>query len=596
MYFNFEKIMERAKREYDRNPDVRRYILANIEFAKKYKLDYIKNNPAENAEELKQGIFKIIEEDSQEFARISNIKNVVFDYEIIELLIKNPKELDRLYNKVKDEEEIPRNEHYINKPFELRKEDYIRSFIKSIKKLREDRKEEIELSIKYLSGDKIAREVINQKKKHMSPKKQEELETNIRLMCKKDLDMIRTLLPECKTDTGNSLKQSYIEILTFIGRFLKKYGLTSRYVSLNNQKLIANGLSGLCISQEEFESNSILNGEHLNGLKLDELPVMTAFWLNRYTKEIRGLNDGIFAINALNLWQDILEGKTDFEITEEQLKAIFCKTEFLRTVNDEIGKSVTQKLNNNTASIIDKKDDVAQIDVQEELDEIEEKVRVDYYNEFQNKLPNSYAQILDDLSTYIPLTSNLINAYAHKDEIIITQVLAYMRNKRIRNWGYIFEKKPKDKGLVLIGIDYEGYNMPVKVHIQKEKLIEGLKEAGLEPIIPIYEGHEDMIINNELLKSHIIINLTDKQRNKIKEYLVQGNNTKQVMNFLEHLNFLRDFNKYPKHLMIETTEKGKKILVRPPRKYINIETNERFTKDKNGVLKQDATNGDQDGR
>jgi len=569
--------MDKAQEEFQKNKDEERYILRNIEFAKAFILEYMKNNSHQSGEELKNGVLDFVVENSQEFVKVANIKNLVFEYEIVSFLMKNPKEVDRLYNKVINENNVGANSYYADKSFEARKEDFIRDLINAVQQVKEENKDGIETAKEYFAGDAKAKKIINDARNNLPPKKREKFDKRIKAMVQGDLDIIKNFLEDFKDSIGEALKQSYINVLVFMGDFFKQNELLDKYIGRNNQNLMVSGLSCLCINKEEFEKNSVFNEEYLNKLELHELPVMTAFWLNRYTKENQSLNEGIFAINALGLWDDILAGKTEFDIDKDQLEAIFCKTEFLKVVYEKIEKSIEKKLNNNTANVIQKCDEVAAINIQDEFDEVEEKVRWEYYNEFEGILPNSFEQIFDDLSTYTPLTSNTINAYARKNDIIVTQVLAYMRSKKIKNWGYICEEKDKKENLVLLGIDYEGYNMPVKVHIPKENLIRGLKEAGLEPIIPIYEGHNDMIVNNQLFKSHIIMNLTEDQEKLIKKLITEGRANKEIMNFLEHLNFLRDNSEYPKHLMEKNEKKGKVTYKRLPKKYINIETGQRIS-------------------
>lgn len=585
MYVNFKKVMERAKIKYEKDGNQARYIKEGMELAKKYILEYIEKNNIESAEELKKGVLESLYEDSQNFAAVSNIKNAVFEYEIMNLFIQNPDELERVYYKVKDEGAVNRNPHFIDKPFEQRKEDLMRDLIRTIEQFKEDNKGLMEISEKYKEGDKLAKKIINDKRNKLNPNKRKAFDEQFMCLQQGDLRMIKVFLPDCRESKGEDLRKSYIEILGFIGDFLKKNGLLNRYIKMNNQKLMGIGLSQLCIKESD---NNILDREKIENMKLDELPVMTAFWFNRYTKEIKDFNNGIFAINTLDLWQDLLDGKTEFDISEKQLKAIFCKTEFIDIVNTMIDKSIKEKLNNNTAKITGKQDDVVAVDAQEEIDKIEELVRVEYYNEFEGILPTSYSKIIDDLEIALPLSSNTQNAYAHKNEIITTQILSYMRNKKIKNWGYIKEEKD---GMIILGIDYEGYNMPVKVHIPKKHITKALTEAGLTPQIPMYQGNDDMFVNGEMLKTYIITNLTEKQEETIKNLVDENKRSGQVMNFLEHLNFLRNNSKYPKHLMETVTEKGKTFLVRSPKKYINIETNEIFVKDKKGNLKKEESEG-----
>jgi len=589
MYINFRKIIERAKEKYKRDKNQGRYVKEGIELAKKYILDYIEqHDDIESAEELKNSILSDLYEDSQKFATISNIKNSVFEYEIMSLFMQDPEELERVYHKVKDTEKVIRNPVYLDKPFEERKEDFMRILIRTIEQFKQDNQNLMEIAEKYKAGDKRAKEIIHEKRSKMHEKQRKNFDEQFMALQQGNLKMIKVFLPNYSKIKGEELKNSYIEILGFIGDFLSRNGLLDNYIQMNDKKLRDIGLSELCMRNSSFHSSRIFARDSLEKLKLDELPVMTAFWINRYTKELNRFNKGIFAINTLRLWEDLLDGETEFDITDEELEAIFCKIEFVNTVNFLIDKSVKEKLSNNTANITSKENDVVAVDAQEEIDEIEGMVRVEYHDEFEGILPNSYTQIFDDLEIALPLSNNTMNAYSHKDEILSTQILSYMRSKRIKNWGYI---KEENENMIILGIDYEGYNMPVKVHIPKKQIATVLREAGLTPQIPIYEGNDDMIINGEMIKTHIITNFTDSQEILIKKLVAEDKKPRQVMRFLGHLNFLRDSSKYPKHLMQTVTKQGKTFFARPPRKYINIETNEIFVQGKNGKLVKEESEG-----
>lgn len=588
MYINFRKIMERAKEKYKRDKNQARYMKEGIELAKRYVLDYIQENGVQSEEELKNGILDALYEDSEQFAVISNIKNSVFEYEIMNLLIQHPDELERIYSRVEGNEKSSGNTNYVDKSFEERKEDLVRLLTRTIEQFKADNQNLLELVQKYKAGDKIAKEIVNGKRSKMHPKQRKIFDEQFACFQEGNLKMIKAFLPDYRQAKGEELKETYIKTLGFIGEFFKRNGLLEKYIQMNDRQLRDIGLSELCIKNSEAHSNTILSVESLEKLELDALPVMTSFWINRYTKEIKRFNNGIFAINALGLWQDLLDGKTEFDISDEQLKAIFCKTEFADTVNKIIDKVVKEKINSNSATITRKENDVVAVDAQEEIDQIEEMVRMEYHDEFEGILPNSYKQIFDDLEIFLPLFSNSMNAYSHKDEILATQMLSYMRSKRIKNWGYI---KEENDNMVILGIDYEGYNMPVRVHIHKKNIISILEEAGLTLQIPMYEGNDDMIINGELLKTYVITNLSEGQEKLIKRLLEENKKPKPIMRLLEHLNFLRDKNKYPKHLMQPITKKGQIVFARTPRKYINIETNQIFVTDENGRLVKEESEG-----
>lgn len=585
---NFDKIIEKAKRTY--NEQQKNYIISSIELARKYILDFVARNPNKDLNELKNDILNELYENSYEFAEISNLKNDVFQYEIIDLFIKNPKELEEYYNKMKNSvKKSDGAKFFIDRTFEERKEDFIRQIILLVEEFHDKNGELIDIIQRYSRGDKDATDKINESRKKLSRVKREKVDEQIKNIAEGDLSIIKMILPENKRKVEELLKQTYIKILNFIGDFFEKNDLLDKYIQRNNSQLSSIGLSRLSIDKDKFKEKSILNKEFLEQLDFYELPVMTAFWLNRYTKEIQSLNNGIFAINTLGLWEDIISGKTKLGINDEQYKAIYCKTEFLKIAEQAITESTNEKIHNNSAYIIEKTDDVATIDVRKELDEIEEIVRVRYHDEFEGILPNSYTQIMEDLNIYMPLASNIINGYSHKDEILATQILSYIKSKRIKNWGYIKENKSQKDNMLLIGIDYEGYNMPVKLHMHKERVIQILREAELDPIIPFYEGNEDFKISGNMLKNHIIMKLTKEQEHEIIRLATDTSNkrTTQMINFIEHLNFLRSADKYPKHLAKPIVKKGNVVFARPLRKYINLETNEIWIKEATGSLKKE---------
>lgn len=588
MYVNFDKIVEKSKKEFNKNPNISKYVMDDIELAKTFIENYLKEQEVKSGEELKEQISKLSNEESKKFIKISGMQQKIYRYEIIKMFIKNPKELDRIYEKINksDKEKTAEQRYYSYMPFEARKEKLVAEWSEAVKSNLEENKEALEICRKYIAGDKDAKAIIKQKKIGLSSKKREKFEKEIREMLKGELATIKFYMQDCKQEMSKELKDIYINTLCYIGDFLSNLGLKDKYFAMQNRTFREIGLSGLEVSKKQFEDNDIFNREYLEKIDIDDLPVITAFWLNRYTKNISSVNNGLFAINTLNLWEDILKGNKNVQLTEEELEALYCRMNFLKIANKEIVNSAHTKLNNNTADVIDKQDDLIAINVADEFDKIEEMVRVSYADKFRGILPSEYTQIIEDLKMYIPLVSNTSSAYMHKDEIIMTQILSYITSKKIKNWGYIDEigGNKDNNDLVALGIDYEGYNMPVKLHMPKEYLMKGLEEAGLESEVPIYEGNEDMLVNGKFIKNNFVMFFTEEQKKAIKDLMASTTKNLSQKKFIEHMNFLRDNSKNPTSFMQETVEKGKIVLRRKPKKYIDLKTGKRYQKDKKNKI------------
>lgn len=140
---------------------------------------------------------------------------------------------------------------------------------------------------------------------------------------------------------------------------------------------------------------------------------------------------------------------------------------------------------------------------------------------------------------------------------------------------------PKEN-MVLIGIDYEGFNMPLRLHIPKNDIVEYLETNNQDTIIPIYEGNRDFTVYNTPITTQILMPFTREQKAEIRE--IDKEKRPQVCNFIEHLLFLTNQDKYPEHLKVERVIKGKKMRARPNRKYINLATGDLLEKDEKGNM------------
>jgi hypothetical protein len=138
--------------------------------------------------------------------------------------------------------------------------------------------------------------------------------------------------------------------------------------------------------------------------------------------------------------------------------------------------------------------------------------------------------------------------------------------------------------------------MPLRLHIEKEKLIKFFNEYQGNAIIPEYDGTDDFKLEGRTLPTDILLPLGNKQKQFVKKELEEDESIKNgkikklprsvnEIHYLEHINYLGNIQEYPKHLGREFVKKvkGKKITGYKQKQYqyIDLETNKEYKKDEN---------------
>ena len=210
------------------------------------------------------------------------------------------------------------------------------------------------------------------------------------------------------------------------------------------------------------------------------------------------------------------------------------------------------------------------ININSDLESMYKKYGGNYKTRFQEQLYESKNDFLDDFSMVYRSVNILENIYIIKDKILSSQLYLLVKKGSIRNFGVIKEEKKQD-GKILIGIDAEGFNMPLRLHMNKQDIIDYFKSGGVSPIIPIYEGAEDFKYKDgRNIPTFLLLPLSRNQKN----FLNKTDNTQDTPydNYRSHLRFLANNDKFPPHLK---NSYGKR-----ERKYLNLETGEEATTNK----------------
>lgn len=571
MYINFEHIVENARRELNNNSLLIVYLKNDIERAKGYISKYILSNPEISNEEIKFGIIDFLYSETKKFSKLSNLSENIYERTALEEVTKRGSNfLKAKYKELSLMDDNHIENELLSSDLERNIDITITKMINTIRETKENMSdEEYKIINSYLSGDKTIVEAVKKVMKTLSNSDRKKYQLRINCISKNEEEFLPEFLEEYKESQEIELKNKYINLLSFLGDFFKNMGLLDQYSKLYNSALIRNGLSKLTHTDDKYYTE-IFDQEYLKNLDIDDLEMLTVFWINRFTKESDQLNNGIFAIISTDSEKKI-KNNEDFNFSEDKLSEIYTKIQVLQCVAKRVTDMALSKVKGQEIK--------NEISVEDEIDEIGMEISHKYANEFSNESgQKDYGLYNKDTAMFIPLTSNNTNSYFQKDAILITEIYKFMTSKKIKNWGFM----EADRYNTAIGIDYEGFNRTISLHLKNNYLMDFFDTNNLEPIIPIFTGRDDMYISmpskgkmmkKQRINCHVLRPATQEDKRNIREMLDSGDYKGDSLNFLEHLRFLSNDKKFPSHLMQKKIDKkGNVTLVHPSTKYINLLT------------------------
>lgn len=418
-----------------------------------------------------------------------------------------------------------------------------------------------------------------------------------KILSKKTInDKIIEMLKNQKKGCEDRIKESQISFLEALHRYFRGFGLLESYLAKYQNECISSGTSSLKydFSTLQFDKDSVGLDEafcedYLNSLDAEELCFLSAFWCNRFAKEATRMDKAFSAINSLDLWQDIIDGKTQFSPSESSLVSALQKYTFL---SDLLGESFLLHQKYVFTKEVEQGSnfsDSLSRDYTSFYRQVNKQIGEAYASHFSKELHSDNNFLMDSIFS-APFTNLRTFAYYKKDTTLVPIVKGLLANPHLKNWG-IIRNEFLDNGVfvdsvaqgpkVLLGFDVEGFNRPFRFHMKKDDLMDILKCQGNGYTFPEYQGSQDFIVNNRLLKSSIIMPIPKRHRPIIREGTKNGPNK----DLWEHLYFLTN-GKFPPHLMQETpsTSNGKPILSRQPVIYTDLRTGKRYTKKQNNYV------------
>lgn len=418
-----------------------------------------------------------------------------------------------------------------------------------------------------------------------------------KILSKKTInDKIIEMLKNQKKGCEDRIKESQISFLEALHRYFRGFGLLESYLAKYQNECISSRTSSLKydFSTLQFDKDSVglddaFCEDYLKSLNAEELCFLSAFWCNRFAKEATRMDKAFSAINSLDLWQDIIDGKTQFSPSESSLVSALQKYTFL---SDLLGESFLLHQKYVFTKEVEQGSnfsDSLSRDYTSFYRQVNKQIGEAYASYFSKELHSDNNFLMDSIFS-APFTNLRTFAYYKKDTTLVPIVKGLLANPHLKNWG-IIRNEFLDNGVfvdsvaqgpkVLLGFDVEGFNRPFRFHMKKDDLMDILKCQGNGYTFPEYQGSQDFIVNNRLLKSSIIMPIPKRHRPIIREGTKNGPNK----DLWEHLYFLTN-GKFPPHLMQETpsTSNGKPILSRQPVIYTDLRTGKRYTKKQNNYV------------
>ena len=412
---------------------------------------------------------------------------------------------------------------------------------------------------------------------------------------------ILLILEAQKKQYETTIKENQISSLQNLYDIFKTFNFTESYVAIDNINKRDFGIQGLDISEEDFKN--AFSEETLKNLSVKDLCLLNAFWCNRLTKECARLNSAYCAIDSLDLWQNIIDKDTAFEIPVDSLIACMKKNHFLTNIlknsfNIHSKNVAYNEINGNHAEISLSKN------YTNFYKKIQNSIQEDYENFFERYgLKNN--DFFDNTVFTLPFVNLEMVLYRKKDTTLEPVIKNILDNNNCRNWGIIrnelsgnevIDTLSENKNKVLLAFDIEGFNMPFRFHVFKKDLLDISKLNNPDCLIPEYQGYSDFIMKktrNDDEKSYIFpANIVLPISKSLKKVVMNNSKVEGAkQNFWQHLYFLVN-GRLPEHFSETMKTSGHKtISVRKPICYTSLISGKRFYKDKNNFIEVDNNDG-----
>lgn len=541
---------------------------------------------------------------------LPTIRDDTLRYNTIKYLNRNPKKLKESYEKISEKEFTIKDYKYSFSQPSLVK----LVTIEGLNSLRTVKSECEEMLRNYYSEQKNIDNIdvfklLPRRKLKTNSKNFSEREGTKRLnelMYGTEFEQLQAVLKRYEKDLEKELKEYYIQSMEVLGEQFESFNLIENHYEIQKNLFNKLNLPDLIYSLSENQENKIciknvFNREFLEKLDNNRLSALKAFWTNRLVKDMNSINRAFFLINSMNLWDDLKSCKTEDDVKSvlanidmDYLEKSYSKMKFLEEILREIFDKEMKKISNNKSTIDEQeeKNNVKKLKIEDLLEEFDPEceIRTEYEKMYIG------ANLYEDCCNYSQLFNTQFNLYHIKDDNIISMLSIVYSNEFFKNWGIIIEqgKNLSKSNKILIGIDVECLNMPLRLHVSRSLIKDFLDINQNTSLIPIYEGASDFEYRGRLISTQVLMPILDSDIKNISN-LSSKNTNEELNHFVSHVEFLANYSKYPEHLKEEKKvskkmqRAGKIKKAIPKRKYYDLNSGKIFIIDKDGV-KQEVEN------
>lgn len=342
---------------------------------------------------------------------------------------------------------------------------------------------------------------------------------------------ILDLIKQYEDILEKNIIDAYARRVTQMATILDENGCFEKGIDMHNRRLRMIGVEDLQVSNSTKGGNkpqvrSMSDWKKLgtvNKLPIDTLIAASAVFTNRLCKEYISYKRAIFILRELGIVHELAETEeTDVDL--DVLKEVLGKYQFLQ------GEA---------------RDDYSTTDAREYS---EEEMR-EYKSAYDELLPGSHNDILEDKNRFAIEDETLEEMYQKKNDAIDTLIIALLNKRGNINWGYIPEmfngrnSIQKGKRMIELGFDMEGFDMPMLFHHELEKTKACVKGYTGQDKIPVYEGNEDWTVRDQFgllirLTTQVFLPTQKEERKKIKELMSRAKEGDRLYDYLTHLNWM----------------------------------------------------------
>lgn len=495
----------------------------------------------------------------------------------------NSKEIVQIYEKVKNYTNL--NTGQFNRDMENNKRIMVKKILDTYRNDKEKiTQQEYEMLILYKENSSLGEKL----KQYLTREQIVYLERRSKILGKES-EKIVEILEDSRKTSSDFIRNEYIMSLIKIIKTLKQFNFLQEN---QNREMKIMKYFGL-INTDNVSENSNLE-EQFSEKELSKVPTLVlialnAFWTNRLAKKIEYFNNAKFIFQDFNLFKKFITTPKEYKefpndiISDEEIEKELMKIMVLTNLTQKcILNAISNGRSNKTAA-----DDNIEYDSTTYITDICAEYQDKYFKHFNKLLPQCTNILGDDIANKYFTGRNMVeNLYGSKEATQITLLESCIKGS-IENWGYI--KDEQDKGFVILGFDIKGLNMPLRLHMNKDEIIDFLNANRLEHKIPIYLGAEDFKINGKIIGTQVLRTSSRDDKQILKNVVVDFQKEPERARFIEHCKYISEVADFPKHLKkMKIIGKGKKQKIKyvMEKEYIDLDTKDVFKKNKDGVFEK----------